>query len=325
MRTLYLMIFCLLGQLASAQNLNDFNWHEITATGTATPRHENNFIEFEGKFYLMGGRGIKAVDVFDPKTNTWTNNKKTPIEINHFQAVVYNNLIYVVCAMNGKYPRETPLENVWIYNPKKDSWSKGDAIPKEHQRGGGGAVVYKDKIYVACGVELGHTSGTTNVFSCYDPRTGEWQTLTKAPHIRDHFAAVVSGDKLYCIGGRNSSQHKGAFKNFFNAVVPEVDVYDFATSTWSTLVRDLPVPTAAGGIFCYDNYIVYFGGEASDAMAYSQTQCLDTQTKRWTKLKPMIKGLHGSSAIIYQGKVYWAAGSYKRGGSDTNGVYCFSY
>ncbi|MFR9627868.1 MAG: kelch repeat-containing protein, partial [Rikenellaceae bacterium] len=237
----------------------------------------------------------------------------------------YNDLIYVVCAMNGRYPVEEPLSNVWIYDPASDEWTMGGEIPAEHQRGGGGAVLYDGKIYVACGIDLCHTSGTSNLFSCYDPESGEWSTLTKAPHIRDHFAAIVVDDKLYCIGGRNSSYHNpDKFGVFFNATVGEVDVYDFTQERWYTLANQLPVPTAAGGVVALGGEIIYMGGEGSDSMAYSQTQCLNIESGEWRQLSPMVEGMHGSGAIIHNDIIYWAAGSYKQGGSNLNTLQRFA-
>ena len=300
---------------------DECRWQMLDPTGDPTGRHECVFVAYEDKFYLLGGRGVLPVNVYDPQTNSWTEKGKTPIEINHFQAVVYGDLIYVVCAMNGNYPTELPLQHVWIYNPRTDVWRQGGAIPAAFQRGGGGAVVYKDKIYVACGIDYGHTSGTSNLFSCYDPRTDSWSALTKAPHIRDHFAAIVVGDKLYCIGGRNSSYHyPDAFGAFFKAVVPEVDVYDFVEGKWATLREPLPVPTAAGGVVVDGNEIIYMGGEGDQPLAFSQTQCLDLATGKWRQLAPMAQGMHGASAILYDGAIYWAAGSYRMGGSDLNTI-----
>lgn len=320
-QTILSLLLALLSITAIAQqnspDLTTYQWEELKPNGTISGRHECAFIEFEGKLYLLGGRGVLEVAQYDPQTNSWTRRGKTPLEINHFQAVVYNDAIYLVGAMNGAYPVEKPLENVWIYKPHEDRWIKGDKIPKEHQRGGAGSVYYKGKIYIACGIEYGHTSGTTNIFSCYDPKTGQWEMLTKAPHIRDHFPAIVLNDKLYCIGGRNGSLHYPKnFAAFFHATVPEVDVYDFNTQKWITLENPLPTPTAAGGIVAIGNHLIYMGGEGKSSMAYDNTQCLDTETGKWQELAPMAKGLHGSGAVYFDNCIYWAAGSFKQGGSN---------
>lgn len=303
----------------------NYRWTTVEASGKATERHESVFVEFQDKFYLIGGRGINPVNVYDPKSNTWETKNKSPFEIHHFQATVYGDAIYLAGAMTGKYPLETPLENIWIYYPLKDQWTKGAEIPKEIRRGGAGSVIYDDKLYLICGIELGHTSGTVNYFDSYDLKSGKWESLTKAPNIRDHFSAIVVEDKLYCIGGRNTSfHHKDNFAAFFGATMPWVDVYDFKEKKWSTLKHQVPFPTAAGGIVNIGDYILYMGGEGAQMQAYNQTQCLDISTGRWMQLAPLNIGRHGSSAVLYNNEIYFAAGSPNRGGGNMNSIEKFS-
>ncbi len=305
--------------------MSDYRWTSIDATGDVKERHENAFIEYKDKFYLIGGRGINPVNVFDPKTNTWETLGKSPMEIHHFQAVVYGDAIYLMGAMTGGYPKELPLENIWIYYPEEDRWEQGDEIPEAIRRGGAGAALYKDKIYMVCGIDYGHTSGTTNDFDSYDLKTGQWESYTKAPHIRDHFPAIVVDDKLYCVGGRNTSVHfEGNFGAFFAATIPWVDVYDFESEKWLTLENQLPFPTAAGGLVEIDNHLIYIGGEGSFPMAYNQTQCLDLESGLWNQLAPLTTGRHGSGAILYNDQVYIAAGSPNKGGGNLNTIEVFS-
>lgn len=324
-----IITFCLLlkglSSNANQPQWDNFRWTTIDTKGDATGRHENGFIEYKGKFYLIGGRGINPVDVFDPQYNTWEAKSKSSLQIHHFQPVVYGNAIYMVGAMTGGYPGEPPLENIWKYYPETDRWEKGDEIPVSRRRGGAGAVVYNNKIYLVGGIKLGHTHGTTNYFDCYDPETGQWTELTDAPHIRDHFAAIIVDDKLYCIGGRNTSVHfPDNFGAFFNATIPQVDYYDFKQEKWFTLKEPLPIPTAAGGIVNIENFILYMGGEGPQAQAYNQTQCLDVKTGKWSQLAPLNIGRHGSGAILFDNKVYFAAGSPNKGGGNMNSIELFS-
>lgn len=310
---------------AQNSSLFDYRWTSIETSGEVKARHENAFIEYKDKFYLIGGRGINPVNVFDPESSSWETLGKSPMEIHHFQAVVYGDAIYLVGAMTGAYPKELPLEHIWIYYPEKDSWEKGAEIPEDRRRGGAGAVIHNDKIYMACGIEYGHTSGTNNYFDSYDLKTGEWKILTKAPHVRDHFPAIVVDNKLYCVGGRNTSVHyEDNFGAFFGATVPWVDVYDFETEKWSSLKEPLPYPTAAGGLVEINKNLIYMGGEGSFPMAYNQTQCLRLESGQWSQLASLSTGRHGSGAILHKGKVYIAAGSPNKGGGNLNTIEVFS-
>ncbi|MGQ1783806.1 MULTISPECIES: Kelch repeat-containing protein [unclassified Saccharicrinis] len=325
-RLLFLSVLLSCFTLLPAQNtIENYIWKPLNPAGEAVGRHENAFVQFQGKFYLIGGRGVKPVNVYDPVNNTWETKGKTPMEIHHFQAVWKDDVIYIVGAMTGKYPKETPVENIWEYYPKEDKWVKGPKIPMEYQRGSAGAVLYQDKIYLIGGIEYGHTSGTTNRFDYYDLNTKKWGSLTKAPHLRDHFSAVLFNQKIYCVGGRNTSvHHPDNFTAFFGATIPEVDVYDFATDKWMTLKYNLPVPTAAGGAVQIHNKIIYFGGESGQDKAHNETQCLDLETLKWSQLSPLKIGRHGSTAIYWDNKVYIAAGSPNRGGGNMSSIEVFT-
>lgn len=290
-------------------------WTTISTNGNPTARHEAAMVAFGGKAYLLGGRGVKPVEEFDPATKTWRQLGPTPLEIHHFQPVVYGDRVYVMTAMTGAYPKETPLETIYIWDPASDTWEKGPAIPEERRRGGAGTVVHDGKIYLVAGIIDGHTSGTVPWFDEFDPRTGEWRQLPDAPHARDHFPAIVVGAQIYAVGGRNTSYHEpDNFGAFFGAVIPEVDVYDFAANQWRTLANGLPVATAAGGLAELAGDVYYFGGESSQDLAHNSTQRLDIQTGVWTLAAPMQRGRHGSGAAVINGSIYVAAGSGGRGG-----------
>ena len=89
-------------------------WHDVKAKDASFPtaRHEAAFIGLGDKYYLLGGRGIKPVDIFDSKTQNWSEGAKSPLEIHHFQPVVWNDEILLLGAMTGGYPGETPLPDM---------------------------------------------------------------------------------------------------------------------------------------------------------------------------------------------------------------------
>ena len=272
-------------------------------------------VSMDGKAYLMGGRGIKPVEMFDPAAGTWQKLRPTPLEMHHFQPVTYGESIYVMTAMTGKYPKETPLQTIYIYDPAADKWQPGTPIPVGRRRGGAGTAVHNGKIYLACGIVDGHTSGTVAWFDEFDPTTGKWRILPDAPRPRDHFSAVVADGRLYLVGGRNTSYHEpGNFTAFFDAVIPEVDVFDFESGKWSTLSETLQVPTAAGGLVALNGSIFYFGGETAQKVAHAETHRLDLATGTLSLVAPLQRGRHGGGAAVLNGRIYFATGSGGRGG-----------
>ena len=131
--------------LAAAAQAQEPAWETLTTPGQPTARHEAAFVAYKGKGYLIGGRRINPVDVFDPATNTWTAKSETPMELHHFQAVVVGDAIYLIGAMTGAYPNETPLEKVIVYYPEKDEFRFVHSVPSSRRRGGAGAVLHDGK------------------------------------------------------------------------------------------------------------------------------------------------------------------------------------
>ncbi len=296
-------------------------WQILSVQNLPEKREDCSFVETGGNLYLIGGRGIKPVEVFHPNTNTWEKKSNTPIEMHHFQAIAYKNEIYVVGGMSGNFPHEKPFENIYIYNPAKDEWRKGPAIPEDRRRGSGGTVVYKEKIYFVCGIIDGHYDGTVAWMDVLDPASGKWTTLTDAPHGRDHFHAVILNHRLYLAGGRRTS-----FKTqqIIQLTVPEVDVYDFGNKTWQTLpaTQNLPVQRAGCTAVAYKGKLVVIGGESiAQQSSHNEAEAYDPKSGTWKALPPLKTGRHDTQALVYKNKIYIVAGSANRGGGpDQNTI-----
>lgn len=291
-------------------------WETIDCNGAPNARHENGFAEIDGKFYVFGGRRIQPVDIFDPATNTWSHASPPPMEIHHFQPVIIGSELWLLGTMTGEFPRETPLETVFIYEPKTDSWKTGPAIPEGRRRGGAGCVLHTDGwIYVVGGIIDGHYSGTQAWFDRLNPETGEWQILSDAPHKRDHAPAAIVDNKLYFFAGRETGRHNGQdFNQLFSDTIAGVDVYDLEAGTWSTLRDEIPIQTAAGGAGVIDGKIHYVGGEAGRMEAFTDLQIFDPTIETWTVGPSLNRSRHGTNAFTFDGAMWIAVGSGARGG-----------
>lgn len=288
---------------------------EIVSTeNLPSARHECGFVAVNGLLYLIGGRKIKPIDIFNKKTNSWKQGPKPPVEIHHFQAVTYNNDIYIIGAMTGKYPHEKPLDKILIYQTKSNQWIWGNTIPETRRRGSAGVVVKGDFAYVLCGITDGHWSGHVSWMDTYNFKTGEWSTLKDAPRPRDHFHAAIHQNKIYCASGRNSSAKTN---QTFNLTIAEIDVFDIEKNQWITLPESLNIPTKRAGASCIirnGNLFVIGGESASQKTAHDQIEILDLSTNKWSSSIQLKRGRHGTQSVIFNNKIYIAAGSGNRGG-----------
>lgn len=294
--------------------IEDWAWEKVVAQGEPTARHEAGLIAYQSKLYLMGGRRINPTSVFDTKTNKWTEKSPTPIEIHHFQPVVIGDAIYIVGAMTGQWPNEKPLEKVIIYYPEKDEYVYGHAIPEHRRRGGAGAVVYNDKIYLVGGITNGHMNGHQPWFDEYDPATGEWRALSDAPNSRDHFQAAVIADQLFAFGGRRTSKITNEDMSLTSS---HGNIYNFKTEKWETVTHSLAIPTQRAGNFAFpwNNTVVLGGGESMiHEEAHKEVEAYNAVTGQWSNWPKLNQGRHGTGFAVVGNYVYTASGCGKRGG-----------
>ena len=87
-------------------------WMTLKTNGAMEARLDNAFMACKGKFYLIGGRGLQPVDIFDPSTGNWSKGSGAPVEMHHFQAVRYGEEIWIMGAFTGSPPNEVPLEHI---------------------------------------------------------------------------------------------------------------------------------------------------------------------------------------------------------------------
>jgi len=288
-------------------------WSAVPATaGAPTARHENGFVAVDGRLYLLGGRGERPLDIFDPATGRWQQGAAPPLEIHHVQALAHDGKLYVLGALTGDFPEEQPLTHVLVYDPASDRWSQGAEVPAHRRRGSAGVASHGGLIYLVGGNTRGHMSGYVPWLDAFDPASGQWTELADAPHARDHFHAVVIDGLLYAAGGRRTSHDTG---DTLSLTIPEVDVYDLASGRWSTLAAPLPTPRAGPGTVAFEGRLVLMGGEsARQVPAHDEVEAYDPASGRWSTLAPLPRGRHGTQATVLGEAVHVAAGSGDRGG-----------
>lgn len=295
--------------LATLSNAEAASWQPVQVKGSYTGRSDSDFSRCGTSFCLLGGRNgdggvIKPADVFDPSTSTWTPGSPPPVELHHFQmapdpTAPDGDCVWVGGAWDGFFPKEGTVNRTYTYCAGDDKWGNGPVIPRP--RGAGGAVTYDGKYYLVGGNVGGHGQGeVVPYFDVYDPKTQKWTKLDDVPNPRDHFFATVIDGKLIVAGGRD-----GSVKNFFDAVTPEVDVYDFQKESWETI--DATFPTPRGGALASEHAggAVYGGGESSKK-AFDDFHFFDGES--FVKAPPMLTPHHGTGYASCGGALFSASG-----------------
>lgn len=294
-------------------DISTFSWETIPTLTFPTARHEACFVAAaNGLHYLIGGRRLKPVSIYDPLTQTWTEAPGPGRQIHHMQCVAApDGKIWIPSSWTGGFPTERAHTVIWIFDTNTNTWSTKPGMAAERLRGGSASVLWGDKIYVSHGNVGGHGEHATSVswLDVYDIPTETWTALEDGPHPRDHTGGGVVDGRLCVAGGRD-----GGTKNFFNAVVPETDCYDFSTSEWTT-EENIPTPRAgsAYGVACSGELMVA-GGEGFK-MAFDSFELFDGEN--WTEGAKLNTARHGTGLAVHScecGVVTIASGSGRQGG-----------
>ena len=149
-------------------------WQERAPEPVA--RQEITYVAAGGRFYQAGGSKSYS---YDPGTDTWKPFAALPAKVNHMQVAQFGGLVYYIGGLSA-WPGPS-VATVYAYNPATNTYTARAPMPPGRDRGGGSAVVYDGKIYVAGGL---HAGVTTPWFDVYDPVSDTWTIETTAPSRR---------------------------------------------------------------------------------------------------------------------------------------------
>ncbi len=289
------------------------SWMTLSSKDNSQPieRHEAAFIKIGNELFLLGGRGIKPISIYDIATQSWRQGAPPPIELHHFQPIVYKDAIYILGAFTGGWPAEKPVLDIYAYHPKEDKWTTEGIIPNERGRGAAGATLIGDKVYLVCGIRNGHIDDHKNWLDVYDLSSKKWTQLPDAPRPRDHFQAVATNGNIYVAAGRLSSAPKDGFKH----TIKEMDIYSIKQQKWTTSKAMIPTPRAGNIAMLYKDDVLIIGGEsATQVPAHKEVEGFDIHQQKWTTYPPMNQGRHGTGAALVGNKIIVASGCGNRGG-----------
>lgn len=287
-------------------------WVEVESGTSPSARHENAAAAIDGRLYLVGGRGDRALEIYDPATDEWTTGAAPGIEIHHAQAVAHEGRLYVIGALTSAFPQEPAIPHITVYDPRIDEWTIETPIPIHRRRGSAGVLVHDGVFYLFGGTTRGHMGGFTPWADAFDPATGEWRELPDAPHARDHFQAAALDGRIYLAGGRTSSHETGEVDTLS---VAEVDVFDPASESWTTLDQPLPTPRSGTTTVAAGGLIIVIGGESGEQeIAHNEVEAWSPASGEWVTLSPLPVGRHGTQAAVIGDNVHIAVGSGNRGG-----------
>lgn len=304
--------------LAESDTSASTAWQTLSSSdgSFAQARHEAGAVVVNGKLYLLGGRTMRAVQMFDPVSSVWTDLGTTPLELHHFQPVAIGDLIYVVGAFTCCYPNEDSVADIHVFDTTTQTWSINGSMPASRLRGSAAAVVRNNIIYLLGGNTSGHSGGAVAWFDSYNPATGEWKVLPDAPTKRDHFVGVIVSDYLVAAAGRQTDT-----PNPFKNAVAATDLYDFISEQWSSADDILTLRAGALAAAAGDDIIVAGGEINTSSDALDTVEAMNVYTRQWRSLRSLGAGRHSGGGAVLNNAFHVIAGSLKTGGAPESSIH----
>ncbi len=293
----------------------DASMIDAWTTGAHAPskRTEVAAAAVDGKIYVVGGFSkpsfknaldyaiSRAVEVYDPESNTWTTTTPLPEGRHHAGIAVLNGALYVI----GGFTKSLlsvwkAVPTVYQYSPDTATWRELPQMPTA--RGALGVTVYQDRLYAIGGYDGERNTAVVEVFN---PQSNNWSSAASMPTPRDHLAVTTVGSRIYAIGGRpnlNYRQNMGI-----------VEEYDPGTDQWQSRAK---LPTARSGIAVgvIDGRIFVLGGE-SEKGTFATNEMYMPDVDQWHAMAPMPTARHGLGAAVVDGRLYAISGGPTPGGS----------
>jgi hypothetical protein len=228
----------ILGQIA-ASAANEHVW--MPRQGLTYARSDVMTVAVNGLVYAIGGCQLNGlidsphfpgkehhctnisttVEVFDPKTNTYTDFAELPAPRFRGVAVAHGSHLYVFAGIKviphtqnyADYPNNivypTFHDDVLVLDTEATTpaWSVADDLPLEDWSDMTG-FEYNHKIYIVGGYANGADSNMTAV---YNPISGSWEeenTDLQLNVARGDTSAAVMGNKAYVFGGFTTTNDK---------------------------------------------------------------------------------------------------------------------
>ena len=278
---------------------------EETLPDLTTVRQEHAVVALADEIYVIGGytpNATATVEAYDPVARSWRAVRDFPMVLNHANAAVVGDELYVTGFYVGSSMSNTSRQ-VFVYDPAMNEWTERTPMPDGTERATGCVAVLGDTIYVFGGAR----GGTVSDASAYDTVLDEWQALPALPEPREHCAAGAIDGILYIAAGRS-----GAISGFRPATL----VFNPTAMSYS---MKAPITTPRGGVASavLNGRLFVFGGEGNAAPASSgvfpTVEAYDPRTNAWEALPPLTVPRHGYGAATLDGRIYLAGGATNQG------------
>lgn len=252
-----------------------------------------------------------------PTTGSWEKAAPFPEAEEELYSAAANGKMYIE---GGFGPGGHPVGMMWEYDPGADKWTKKKSMPTPAHHAA--ITEFHGKLYIFGGFifypvpnqGFGGWEPIDNTWE-YDPAADSWKALAPMPTKRGSPVAVVSGGKIYVIGGA-SNQGSNAPAIFANGPARSLgsnEAYDPETNKWETR-NPMPTPRNHAYAGSVNGKIYVIGGRAAHPFITAASNLdiveeYDPSTDQWGPQKARLPTARsGGGFATYNGRIYVAGG-----------------
>ena len=228
---------------------------------------------------------------------SWREVASMPAPRSHLSAVALNGALFTIGGAARGGASSLDFER---YDPSADMWTSLTALPVGTDHSAAAAV--GSSIFVFGGT---FEQPSARTYRIDVPPAGaqsaqfaamRWRPIVPLPEPRSAAGAAVVGDRIYVIGGFDSTRRE----------LKTAYVYDPATDAWRK-IADLPTPRQHLAVTDFQGQVCALGGYVGNAIPLTIVECYDPATDRWSTRPSLPKPASDFAAVSLEGGI-WAVG-----------------
>jgi len=252
--------------------------------------NESIAIATADKIYLVGGYSEDGANnhifIYDPQSDSWQEGTNLFFPVNHHNAVLVNDKIYVFSA---KFDTQ-------IYHIASNTWEVGTALPSDLIASS--ATVNGQNIHVIGGADDLFDGTPSSLHHVYQTETDTWVTAADLPTAREHAGSLEVAGKIYVFGGKIDPNN-----------INVLEVFDPITNQWSSL-QGMLTARSAFSFAALNGSIYVFGGEDETTMTTSiNGEKYSISTHQWSSTENLTSARYGAAAVTFGNSIYLFGGS----------------
>ncbi len=180
------------------------SWDSTSVEPFVTARYNATVIEYEDKFYLIGGRTnddiLDNVEVYDPVQNEWTEAQSLRNEREGHSVCFFNDHIYTIGGQKNNF---NLIEEIEWFDENDEDWEQA-IFSLPYPRAAHFSAVYENTYYMFGGYYYGLTATAYKTVADSDS-VFVWKQIPALSEPRAYGVTEIIDDKIYLIGGETAS------------------------------------------------------------------------------------------------------------------------